>query len=332
MTNLPKQTLSVASLFSGCGGADLGMMGGFTFLGKRYARNRTQIIHASDIDKDAVATYNMNFRHEAQVKDARDISFINQDFDIVAGGFPCQSFSTVNPLKDPEDDRGQLYRELVRLGVEADAKVIIGENVKGFYTLKSGMYFRKFRQLLEDNGYTVFHRILAAHDFGVPQKRERLFVVAFRRDQGISNFDFPKPTIPLVTGSPQYRPLESVIDSLQDVPQKYFFSERAVAGVKAAKPNMKRALAQDLSQPCLTITSHLAKASLNSRDPVLLVDPQRELYRRFTPLEASRIQGFPDSFEWPDSDLKSYRQIGNAISPIVMWNLTRSVMRALAAG
>ena len=81
--------------------------------------------------------------------------------------------------------------------------------------------------------------------------------------------------------------------------------------------NMKRGLWQDLNGPCLTITSHLAKVSLNSRDPVLLVDPENEKYRRFTPREAARIQSFPDTFKFVGSDAAAYRQIGNAIPPVL---------------
>ena len=92
---------------------------------------------------------------------------------------------------------------------------------------------------------------------------------------------------------------------------------------------MKRALAQDLAGPSLTITSHLAKASLNSRDPVLLVDALNEKYRRFTPREAARIQGFPDQFILPESDPRAFRQIGNAISPVVMWHLMSEVLKVL---
>lgn len=320
-------SVKVASLFAGCGGADLGILGGFTYLNKRYPANDVEITHASDIDKHAVETYNTNFKHQAIVANVEDLTLPVNSCDVLVGGFPCQSFSTLNPTKDPEDDRGQLYRELVRIANTSRPKVVIGENVKGFLSLKKGLYFRKFKLALEDAGYDVFSQVLGAHDFGVPQKRERIFIVAFRKDLKI-DFRFPEIKDNR-KNQPTHVPLGRVIDSLSDVPQKYYFSERAVAGVKAAKPNMKRAVAQSLEEPCLTITSHLAKASLNSRDPVLLVDPERELYRRFTPLEAARIQGFPDKFRWPESDLKSYRQIGNAISPVVMWHLFRAVKLAL---
>jgi DNA (cytosine-5)-methyltransferase 1 len=92
---------------------------------------------------------------------------------------------------------------------------------------------------------------------------------------------------------------------------------------------MKRALAQDLNLPSLTITSHLAKVSLNSRDPVLLVDQQKEIYRRFTPLEAARIQSFPDNFEFEGSEADAYRQIGNAIPPVLMWHVIRQLLKSM---
>ena len=97
--------------------------------------------------------------------------------------------------------------------------------------------------------------------------------------------------------------------------------------MKNAKNNMKRGLFQDLNSHACTITSHLAKVSLNSRDPVLLVDPKKELYRRFTPLEASRIQSFPDSFKFMGSEADAYRQIGNAVPPVVMWHIAQSLAK-----
>ena len=99
--------------------------------------------------------------------------------------------------------------------------------------------------------------------------------------------------------------------------------------MKNAKNNMKRGLAQNLDEPCLTITSHLAKTSLNSRDPVLLVDADKELYRRFTPREAARIQSFPDSFIFAGSEGDAYRQIGNAIPPVMFWYIAKSIYSLL---
>jgi DNA (cytosine-5)-methyltransferase 1 len=317
--------LRIISLFCGCGGADLGISGGFNYLATRYAKNAVEFIHASDIDAKAIATYNNNFDHGAQVADIRDLSFKHLQADLVVGGFPCQSFSSVNPTKDPTDSRGQLFNEMIRVVRETRPKYVIGENVKGFYRLHKGAYFEDFSRKLRRAGYAVYHQVMNAADFGVPQLRERLIVVGIRRDIS-QKFDFPKPIAgPKAATGRAYVPLRAIVKSLSGVPDRYYFSKRAVEGVKRAKPNMKRALAQDLDQPCLTVTSHLAKVSLNSRDPVLLVKKATESYRRFTPGEAAAIQAFPPTFHFVGSEGDAYRQIGNAIPPVLIWHIFRSL-------
>jgi len=321
--------MRVLSTFSGCGGADLGVVGGFEFNGKIYKKNGLDIVHASDIDKKAVATYNLNFEIPAIVADIRNLNFSLHTSDVVIGGFPCQSFSTVNPTKDPCDSKAQLYNDFVRVVGEIEPKVFIAENVRGFYSLKDGYFFKDFTAKMEKVGFRINHQILKAVDFGIPQRRERLFVVAVRRDIKKS-FVFPQAIYgPNSKTKQSYVPIRNFLLKGQEVSEKYFFSERAVIGVKNAKKNMKRALAQSLDEPCLTITSHLAKVSLNSRDPVLLVNPKRERYRRFTPLEASRIQSFPDDFIFSGSEADAYRQIGNAIPPVLMWHLIRNVRKVI---
>jgi len=319
------KTNSAISLFSGCGGADLGLIGGFTYLDTFYENTGIQIIHASDISQDAVDTYNMNFSHKAICADVLDLDFSGSYADIVVGGFPCQNFSTINPNKNPEDRNNQLFWELAKVTEQVKPRVVIGENVKGFYLLKKGKYFDLIKKRLEEIGYVVYAKILNSADFGVPQLRQRLLIIGIRNDIKI-NYTFPVPTHgeSVLNGTP-YVPLRKVITSLYPVNSKYFFSEKAVQGVKNAKPNMKRALAQNLDKPCLTITSHLAKVSLNSRDPVLLVDPEKELYRRFTPQEAALIQSFPNEFKFPLSEGFAYRQIGNAVPPVLFWHVIQSI-------
>lgn len=319
---------NVVSLFAGCGGADLGLLGGFEFLGQRYSKTSFNIVHASDIDKKAVATYNSNFEHPALTADIKDLVLSLSEIDLVVGGFPCQPFSTVNPSKTPHKKESQLFWEMARVIDELKPKMFVAENVKGFYRLKKGYYFDLACNEFASLGYTISHELINSSDFGVPQKRERIFIVGVRNDLN-GPFKFPKATHG--DGLKPKVPLKKVIKSLWPDDEKYFFSKRAVEGVKKAKPNMKRALAQDLDQQCLTITSHLAKVSLNSRDPVLLVDPSKELYRRFSPREAARIQSFPESFEFVGSQGDAYRQIGNAIPPVVMWHLAKSIEKILAS-
>ena len=313
--------LRVVSLFAGCGGADCGMLGGFTYNGNEYSRLPYKLVYAIDIDKKAIDTHKFNFDCDnVVVGDIRDVHENSiPAHDVLVGGFPCQSFSTVNPTKDPFDDRANLYKEMVRIVSAKKPKVFIAENVKGFMTLHRGSIIKRVREAFEDTGYTVSTALINAAEYGVPQRRERVIMVGVRSDI-TCEFTFPLPT---TADAPV--PLSVAVPELAIEERKYYFSDRAVQGMKNAKNNMKRGLAQDLNMPCLTVTSHLAKVSLNSRDPVLLVDPKRELYRRFTPREAARIQSFPDSFAFTGSEQDAYRQIGNAIAPVMFWHIAKSV-------
>lgn len=320
--------LKVASLFCGCGGSDLGLLGGFTYLGKHYPQLNFKIVFAADFDKWAVDTYNHNFSHPAVCADVADIDFNTiPDVDVLIGGFPCQSFSTVNPTKDTNDDRANLYKQIVRFLQDKKPKYFICENVKGLITLQKGAIINKIVAEFESVGYNVQYKLMKAVEFGIPQKRERVFIVGIRKDIDRS-YTYPKPA----NSVDDAVPLASVIDRLDIPEKKYYFSERAVQGMKNAKNNMKRGLWQDLNGPCLTITSHLAKTSINSRDPLLLVNPDNELYRRFTPREAARIQSFPDDFVLNASESKSYKQIGNAIPPVLMWYISKALQDSVYSG
>lgn len=322
---MPNKKLKVASLFCGCGGSDLGLLGGFSYLNKKYKEHPFDIVYAVDFDKYAVETYNQNFEHKAICEDVTNIDFKLLPYvDLVVGGFPCQSFSTVNPTKDTNDERANLYKQIVRFLKIKQPKYFICENVKGLITLQKGAIIKKIISEFNNVGYNVEFKLLKAVDYGVPQKRERVFIIGIRNDIAY-NYEFPTPT----HEESKYVTLNSVIDSLEVENPKYYFSEKAVQGMKNAKNNMKRGLWQDLNGPCLTITSHLAKASINSRDPILLVNPETELYRRFTPREAARIQSFPDDFVLNNSESKSYKQIGNAIPPVLMWYVVNSLVDAI---
>lgn len=312
----------VVSLFSGCGGADLGIIGDFEFNGKKYDANPFELEYAVDIDQKALNTHKLNFNCKDVV--CGDICDIESseipDHDVLVGGFPCQSFSTVNPTKDPFDDRANLYKQMVRIAKDKQPKVFIAENVKGLLTLHKGQIISKIIKAFEEAGYKVKKQLIRCADYGVPQKRERVIIVGIRND---IKMEYEYPEAP---NADNWVPLSVAVPKLAIEEKKYYFSERAVQGMKNAKNNMKRGLAQNLNEPSLTVTSHLAKVSLNSRDPVLLVNPEKELYRRFTPREAARIQSFPDSFQFAGSETDAYRQIGNAIPPVMFWYIARSVL------
>ena len=316
--------LKVASLFCGCGGTDVGLLGGFDYLGQHYTPNNVDIVYANDIDANACALFEKNFNI---VPDNRDIRLISSeeipDIDILTGGFPCQSFSIVaqNPKRlGVKDEKGKLFFEMCRILRDKKPKCFIAENVKGILTANQRAAFPLILQEFENSGYNVSYTILNSADFGVPQKRQRVFIVGFRNDLNIE-FEFPEAVIGDAT---DYQPLKKVIDS--NVDEKYFFSEKAVAGMLRNREQMNKGRAQDINQPCNTVGAHLAKVSLNSTDPVLQIGDR---FRRFTPREVARIQSFPDSFELVGSESAQYRALGNAIPPVMFWYLTNRVINSL---
>ena len=314
------EKLKVASLFCGCGGTDVGLLGDFDFLGKHYESNGMEIVYANDIDDNACNIFKENFGITPDTRDIREVKSEEiPEFDILTGGFPCQSFSIIaqNPKRlGVKDERGKLFFEMCRILRERQPKCFIAENVKGILTANKKSAFPLIMKEFEESGYDVQYRILNSANYGVPQKRERVIIVGFRKDLNV-NFSFPDVEI---EDENNFAPLKKVIEKKVD--EKYFFSERAVAGMMKKRESMNKGRAQDINKPCNTVGAHLAKVSLNSTDPVLMEDKR---YRRFTPREVARIQSFPDDFELVGSEAAQYRALGNAIPPVMFWYVAKAV-------
>ena len=318
------EKLKVASLFCGCGGTDVGLLGNFDFLGKHYASNNMEIVYANDIDDNACRIFEENFGIKP---DNRDIRQINSnelpDFDILTGGFPCQSFSIIaqNPKRlGVKDDRGKLFFEMCRILRDKQPKCFIAENVKGLLTANQKSAFPLIMEEFKNSGYDVKYMVLNSANYGVPQKRERVIIVGFRKDLHI-DFTFPNQVI---TDEDLFEPLKKVIDNTVD--EKYYFSERAVEGMMKKREKMNKGRAQDIEKPCNTVGAHLAKVSLNSTDPVLM---NGNRYRRFTPREVARIQSFPEKFSLVGTESAQYRALGNAIQPVMIWYVANKVQNSL---
>lgn len=316
--------LKAASLFCGCGGTDMGLLGGFDFLDRYYESNHIEIVYANDIDKNACNIFKENF---GIAPDNRDIREVNSkelpEFDILTGGFPCQSFSIIaqNPKRlGVKDERGKLFFEMCRILREKQPRCFIAENVKGILTANKRSAFPLIIKEFEDSGYDVKYTVLNAANYGVPQKRERVIIVGFRKDLKI-DFHFPEEQY---IGESNFVPLKSVIEDT--VNDKYYFSERAVKGMMKKRESMNKGRAQNVDKPCNTVGAHLAKVSLNSTDPVLMTGSR---YRRFTPREVARIQSFPEEFKLVGSEGAQYRALGNAIPPVMFWYVARAVSKIL---
>ncbi|UCB57834.1 MAG: DNA mismatch endonuclease Vsr [Candidatus Omnitrophota bacterium] len=325
----------MASLFCGCGGTDAGMLGGFTFLGSKYEKHPVQIVYANDIDASAARIYDANFKHKCLVKDIRKIKAAEiPDHDILAGGFPCQSFSIVaqNPPRlGYRDENGRLFFEMCRILRNKKPLAFVAENVKGILSANNKHAFPLIIKEFEKCGYIVSWCLLNAANYGIPQRRERVFIVGIRKNIGRKFYppdSTHRPESDLLAER-KWVSLKRVVFPHAKVPKKYFFSDRAHKGLHNSNPAMNKGRAQDPEKVCNTVGAHLAKVSLNSTDPVLKINGR---FRRFAPREVARIQSFPDTFRLPGPDTAKYKALGNAIPPVLMWHMTERLLEILVKG
>lgn len=212
---MKKRTLKSIDLFAGIGGIRLGFENAFG--------EGIETVFVSEWDKYAQKTYSENFKDDFSIAgditqiDAKDIP----DFDICLAGFPCQAFSLAGARKGFDDDykgmcRGTLFLDVARICEEHKPKVIFCENVKGLVIHDKGRTFKIITKTFEDLGYKVFYKVLNSKDYGVPQNRERIYIVAFRNDIHSDNFTFPEPT-------DTNKVLADIIEE-QEVSVKYYLS------------------------------------------------------------------------------------------------------------
>lgn len=213
---------SIVSLFSGCGGLDLGFRGNFQFLGKKYASHNFQIDWANDIEKNACATYHKNLDHNIVCGDIRTIladqytSLFDKPLpsraDIVLGGFPCQDFSHAGKRKGFECQRGTLYQAMSKVIEKTQPKLFLAENVKGLLTINNGKAIQQIIHDFASLGYHISYKLLLAADFEVPQKRERVLIIGTKKEF-LPKFTFPEA----VLSQDQWISLAEAIGDLEDI-------------------------------------------------------------------------------------------------------------------
>ncbi len=220
----PKRTIRVATLFSGIGAIE------YAF--KRLGLN-TEIVFASDNDRFVKQSYlaNYDINEEQWYDDVHDVNGekYQEKIDILVGGSPCQSFSMVGKRKGLEDTRGTLFYEFARVVKESKPKVFIYENVKGLISHDKGNTFETMKATFDELGYKYYYQVLNAKDYGMPQHRERIFVIGFK-DKTV-DFCFPEP-IQLEYKMQDF--LEDYTDS------KYYLKEKGVKFVTSSKNRQKR--------------------------------------------------------------------------------------------
>lgn len=179
---MKKDKLKIVSLFSGCGGLDLG-----------FIQQGFEVIWANDFFKDAVDTYKHNLGDHIHLGDITKINSkdIPNDFDVLLGGFPCQGFSIANKKRSMKDERNFLYKEMLRVLKDKKPKYFVAENVKGLLSMGKGKVMEMILNDFKNIGYNVDYKLIKASDYGVPQNRERVFIIGNRI--GIDNV-FPEKT------------------------------------------------------------------------------------------------------------------------------------------
>jgi len=329
---MKKDKFTIVSLFSGCGGLDLGLEGGFTFLNKQYKKNPFKVIWANDIDKKATETQRRNFREtEVVCEDITKILSDNKDdlflgnikipkADIVVGGFPCQDFSLAGKRQGFDVQRGQLYLSMVKVIEKTRPKIFIAENVKGLLSWKQGLAMKTIIEDFEKTGYKVEYRLLNTADFGVPQSRERVIIIGVRADLGLE-IKWPKPTHS--DTDKKLKPWITISDAISDIEDEEFQKTLPNFGYSKAKMNKGR---QGNSITKADRPSPTMRAEHHGN-----IEFHYKLPRRLSAREAARIQSFPDNFEFFSSVTDTYRQVGNAVAPVFAWHLAQAIKDTLNA-
>lgn len=311
--------LKTVSLFAGCGGFDLGFRGDFTYRDLYHAPLPFNILQAYEIDPKAVATYRQNFAIPAETCDLALVPATELvAADVLLGGFPCQDFSAAGKRRGLTSTRGQLYQVMVRYMEVHQPQVVIAENVVNLARMGRGQVLYTILEELEQVGYRFVVWRLYAPLYGVPQRRERLFLIGVRNDRYIQPM-LPLPSHP----SPRsYRTIEWAIQDLEQVTDErvpnqsqYFRALRATGGDGQGDFTEQR------HKPARTICAN-SKSRINFH---------YALERRLTVREVTRIQTFPDTFVFPHAATENVRQIGNAVPPLLAYRIAQSVADYLIA-
>lgn len=308
----------VVSLFSGIGGFDLG-----------FEYNGFNIIWANDFDKYAVETYKKNVGNNIVCGDIRLLVDKVPPHDVLVAGFPCQPFSTLGELKGFEDERGTLFFVISQILKKCTTKVVVLENVKNIMNHDSGRTFKRIIQELNSLGYYTFSKVLNSANYGLPQRRNRAFIVGFHGEffNG-KDFSFPT-TIPLKITT------QDLLD--KDVSEKYFLSKKILKTI-LGKGTKNYIVNPTIDLPISkTLTASMHKMHRASQDNYFTdnlnyfkycseSNNEKSNIRKLTPNECRKLQGFPSDWVQVSSDSQAYKQFGNAVSVDVIYHIAKEIL------
>ncbi len=303
-----KSHFKMIDLFAGIGGIRLG-----------FEAHGGKSVFSSEWDDHAQKTYQANFGEipygDITKIDPQEIP----EFDILLAGFPCQPFSQAGLKKGFADPRGTLFFDIANILNIHRPRAVFLENVKRLRTHDGGNTFLIIKRTLETLGYTVFSEVFNAKDFGVPQNRERIYIVGFL---GKTDFEFPTPPkTPTKLGSI----LENKVDS------KYTISDRLWSGHKRRKKEHKEkgyGFGYSLFRPDSEYTSTISARYYKDGSEILIEQADKNP-RKLTPREAARLQGFPESFLIQVSDNQAYKQFGNSVAVPVIETIAKNIVQEM---
>lgn len=312
--------LNLISLFAGAGGMDLG-----------FEKAGFNVAVANEFDPKICPTYRHNHKHTHLIEgDIRNISDADIEVENVIGligGPPCQSWSEAGSLGGIEDPRGKLFYDYIRILQKKQPLFFVAENVSGMLAKRNFEAVQNILKLFNQSGYDVQYKLLNSNNYHVPQVRERVFYVGFRKDLGIKDFTYPEPL------AEKKLTLQDAIWDLKDTalpanPKnkhredlKILNHEYFTGAFSTIFMSRNRVKAWD--EPAFTVQASGRQCQLHPQAPKMVkfgpndmrfVEGQEHLYRRLSVRECARVQGFPDDFEFLYTDVDvGYKMIGNAV-------------------
>ncbi len=310
---MTKKRLKAIDLFAGIGGMRLGFEGaGF------------EIVYSNDFNANACKTYKENFGEI----DERDIKEIDPDklpdFDVLLGGFPCQPFSMIGKRKGLDDERAKSFFHIIRILNAKQPRAFVLENVKHLRLYDKGKVYERIKKNLEWLGYNVQEAVLDSKNFGVPQHRERLYIVGFLVPQ--VQFEFPKP---------RHKPVvvSQILEKNAD--EFYYLSAKYYSGLLKHKRRHEKGgngFGCVILDPS-GISNTLVAGNMGRERNLIRDKPNKKNrwgIRRLTLKECMRLQGFPEKYKFPVPITRAYQQLGNAVTVSVAKSIAKKVRDSLA--
>jgi DNA (cytosine-5)-methyltransferase 1 len=300
---------TIASLFSGCGGLDLGFLGGFDFLNRHYTRLPFDIVWANELNPAACKTYERNLGSIIQGDVNEVMDTLPAHVDVVIGGFPCQDISINGKMQGIKGKRSSLYTAIVEAVKITKPEVFVAENVGSLFLKTNSESFHKIVSDFDSLGYKLNVHRYDSSKYGVPQTRDRVFIVGVQN--GLPDFVPPAETTP-------DKPITAA-EAIGDLVNHPWDKEFAHIWSKAKKSGEQGDRHLIADRPGYTI-----RAECHGN-----IQWHYDLPRRISMREAARIQSFPDTFQFVCGLRETERQIGNAVPPVLAWELARNVALTL---